>query len=477
MNCNSLDQEAAEGLQSMGTFALGSEGSPVINQQTKDKAPWMIGLREGVIDFGNAFDVYINRMNTEDRLSRTIFAISLTSQVVGINLSVDTYLDALDKGECVSVLDNFFWEKVKNFPQLEGSRVEQSLLCEIIPLKVFNLEIALGGRKLIDTSDIYLLLKESMADVKRKLKKALKKLSEVKSEFYEDLYEKEKARFDFDHVECEFYDLGLKKASISYDDLDVFRTKEVLHYLLGGGLSHNEDPLAQDLALVQEEEVKKRMPHNFKYPDDFRDLCARIIPYRYWKGNEFHLKKAELGCYLHNYYYDMTLEERRAIFDLEVMMELVNDKIRNDFPEKAEESESEETEDCGDIVNDVVGGCFRNVSEFVHDMALKIVNKYYLGSAVNLTLIEITFYDHNLLKKRNAHKALIKALMVWGIIPVLDEKEIAKITNGMAYKMKQLPTDGYQEWNGSFFVNDKKTCSDIGKELGPTIPYHRKTEA
>ena len=87
----------------------------------------------------------------------------------------------------------------------------------------------------------------------------------------------------------------------------------------------------------------------------------------------------------------------------------------------------------------MVGACFRNVSEFVHDKVMKIVNTYYLGSAVNLTLIETTFYDHNLLKKRNAHKALIKALMVWGAIPVLDEKGINALANGMADKYKRLP--------------------------------------
>lgn len=346
MNTNTED---LEGLQQLGTFANDGEGSRVTKEQNNVKAPWMVGLREGVIDFSNAFYTYINRMNTEDRLSRTCFAISLTTLALRSKISVDKYLDALEREECVSVLDNYFWKRVSELPELEGSKVESTLLCEIIPLKEFNLEITLGDRKLNDTKDIYLLLKEIMADLTIKLKKALMKLSEVNSKFYEDLYEKEKALFNFNRVENEFYNLGLKKASISYNDLDEFRTKKVLLFLMGGGLGLNDDPSAQDLALVQEEEVKKRMPHNFKFPDDFKELCARIIHYRTWQGSEFHLKKAELGCYLHNYYYQMTLEERRTIFDLEVMMELVNNKMRKDFPEKAKESESEETEDLKPI--------------------------------------------------------------------------------------------------------------------------------
>ena len=46
----------------------------------------------------------------------------------------------------------------------------------------------------------------------------------------------------------------------------------------------------------------------------------------------------------------------------------------------------------------------------------------------------------------------------------------------MAYKMGQLPTNGYKEWDGNIYFNEKKVCSDIGKDLGPTITYHRKTE-
>ena len=46
----------------------------------------------------------------------------------------------------------------------------------------------------------------------------------------------------------------------------------------------------------------------------------------------------------------------------------------------------------------------------------------------------------------------------------------------MANKLGFLPSAGYMEWNDKSYVNDKKTCMDIGKDLGSTMPYSRKKE-
>ena len=104
------------------------------------------------------------------------------------------------------------------------------------------------------------------------------------------------------------------------------------------------------------------------------------------------------------------------------------------------------------------------------------MNDYHQGIAANLALIEVTLFDHNLLNKRNAHTALLKALMAWDMIDQLSDEELKKTTNGMANKLGFLPSAGYMEWNDKSYVNDKKTCMDIGKDLGSTMPYSRKKE-
>ena len=119
-----------------------------------------------------------------------------------------------------------------------------------------------------------------------------------------------------------------------------------------------------------------------------------------------------------------------------------------------------------------IGECFRVASEFVRQSVFAIVKDYYLGSAANLALVEITLFDHHLLQKRNSHTAFFKSLVAWGIISIANEDELKRIVRALADKHKRLPETGYKDWSGDF-TNDKTICENIGKKLGPTIPYSR----
>ena len=134
------------------------------------------------------------------------------------------------------------------------------------------------------------------------------------------------------------------------------------------------------------------------------------------------------------------------------------------MPDVQRELKSEEQPD------NPIPKCFRNASEFVRQQVKAIVNDFYLGSAANLALIEIVCFDHGLLLKRNNHKAFIETLVAWGAMTCDD---VNKTANNMAYKMMKVPKSGYQEWVGDGYVNDKKTCIDIGKKLEPTMRYSR----
>ena len=165
---------------------------------------------------------------------------------------------------------------------------------------------------------------------------------------------------------------------------------------------------------------------------------------------------------------DSTLEERESIDNVEY--KLLNNEVDDirSFEDLIDEGHSER--------NDDQGKCFKFANDFIRQKVNDVVKTYHHGSTANLTLIEVTLFDHNLLKKRNAHTAFLKTLMSWGIIDQMSDEELKKTTNGMANKLGFLPSDGYMEWSSSNYVNDKKTCSDIGNVLGATIPYCRKKE-
>lgn len=166
---------------------------------------------------------------------------------------------------------------------------------------------------------------------------------------------------------------------------------------------------------------------------------------------------------------DSTREERESIDHVEYKLlnnEVGDIHILEDLIE----------EDHSDRNNDQ-GKCFKFINDDIKEKVAAAVNKFYQGSAANLALLEIVFFDHNLLKKRNAHTALLKCLCAWGAIEQLTPDEMKKHMTAMANKMHALPDEGYREWKLSDYVNDKKTCMDIGDELGEKIKYSRKKEA
>lgn len=116
--------------------------------------------------------------------------------------------------------------------------------------------------------------------------------------------------------------------------------------------------------------------------------------------------------------------------------------------------------------------CFRLSSEFVRQRVCDVVKDCYLGAAANLALIEIAFFDHHLLQKRNSHTAFFKSLVAWGIVCVANKDELNRIVRAIADKHKRLPEEGYKEWSKDF-TNEKVICENVGKKLGSTIPYNR----
>ena len=183
-----------------------------------------------------------------------------------------------------------------------------------------------------------------------------------------------------------------------------------------------------------------------------------------------------LGNINHFYHY-----EGSVTYNGTVNYNAENGGRQQDWAE-AEEAEFEEAADlapvkaAGETADEeqdysaAVGKCFRNTSAFVREKVKEAVEKYYRGVAANLTLIEVTLFDHCLIYKRNSHTPLVRSLIAWGILGKMSEVEVKKLSNLMASKYQEIPKGGYKVWD-KYHENDKTLCADIGANLGPTIPY------
>ena len=176
--------------------------------------------------------------------------------------------------------------------------------------------------------------------------------------------------------------------------------------------------------------------------------------------NEFH---PQIGVYN-----DDILNEEKIISNLKdiYMYDYITSEIKRqkEILRKMQEPQKAVKYDSHDLsMGDAKLKSFPNDNKFVRDKVKEIITEFYDGSYVSLALIEIAFFYHNYIDKINQHTTFLKDLRELKLI-VATDKDIAKIANAMADKMKHLPKTTYTEWD-DIYRNEIKKCSDIGKKL------------
>ena len=120
--------------------------------------------------------------------------------------------------------------------------------------------------------------------------------------------------------------------------------------------------------------------------------------------------------------------------------------------------------------------CFKFYSPFVRERVREAIKECGSEKA-KLALLEVTLYDHGLLKNRNDHTPFLRQLVDWGMLPNISnaedkEGEFKKTVNGVRTKAKNLESvKGYMDWGEN--SNDRVFCEALGKILGEEIPYRR----
>lgn len=141
--------------------------------------------------------------------------------------------------------------------------------------------------------------------------------------------------------------------------------------------------------------------------------------------------------------------------------------------EDTEEDQPEDNEGDDDGLA-TVKKCFKFTNEFTKEKVKTILDLYYQNSNPELAVIEIALYDHDLLRNRNDHKPFLEALAAWGLLDIANDEVMKTMLSSIRHKHSSLPKEGgYKGW-GPKFQNEKNTCTNIGNELGETMPYRYK---
>ena len=366
----------------------------------------------------------------------------------------------------IQELPDYNVDEVSNVRNYTGTGKLQYEMSRFGDRKIIDVLKELFGEEKLNGTFSELYENHILAKTKRMAKKSkeiVDMVNDTTPEIFENNFPNLLKRYDWTEVETK-YQKDKKMHNITMNWLQERQERELKNVLEMDIMHYADEPSTQAIENSDYPYHRRFLPHKFKNTPEYQEAYTKFMKFATRQDGMIVPNLGEYGKYIAININKFRPEQKKALFEIIRIFELIC--------EDAEQISQESTEVKAPPTANT--GCFRFVNDFVKSTVSDIVNTYYLGSAANLALIETAFYDHNLLLKRNSHRAFVKALIAWGTLPDTNEDAIAKIANGMANKMMALPSSGYEEWDENNYGNDKKTCTDIGMKLGTTMPYSRK---
>ena len=366
----------------------------------------------------------------------------------------------------IQELPDYNVDEVSNVRNYTGTGKLQYEMSRFGDRKIIDVLKELFGEEKLNGTFSELYENHILAKTKRMAKKSkeiVDMVNDTTPEIFENNFPNLLKRYDWTEVEMK-YQKDKKMHNITMNWLQERQERELKNVLEMDIMHHADEPSTQAIENSDYPYHRRFLPHKFKDTSDYQESYSKFMEFATRQDGMIVPNLGEYGKYIAININKFRPEQKKALFEIIRIFELIC--------EDAEQISQESTEVKAPPTANT--GCFRFVNDFVKSTVSDIVNTYYLGSAANLALIETAFYDHNLLLKRNSHRAFVKVLIGWGALPKMDKDAISKIANGMANKMMALPSSGYEEWDENNYGNDKKTCTDIGMKLGTTMPYTRK---
>jgi hypothetical protein len=282
-------------------------------------------------------------MPTRNPYSHFCYALNVELTAEEVIQALKKYLAELERGECREVLciekkmmRKEYWQK--------GGLLRRNLLSMRERLKCEKMIAAILKVQSDACYDDFIeRLENSYAEVARLLGEIHRKMTrQTYGQFYKHL----KSQHDAEPVMMAYDEWMMNEGDNTFKTLKGKQTWTVASFLIREKrpLRYMRVPTESEINEVQMALVLEYKPWGMEYPEDFRMQCARFRRFNSWENHILKLDYEILGKYLFQNYYKMTNEDRKALFDMDIMLELINRDIAKVMPveEKEEKKDKEE---------------------------------------------------------------------------------------------------------------------------------------
>ena len=174
---------------------------------------------------------------------------------------------------------------------------------------------------------VYHHLKESLDELRELLAEAENAMMHCDPAIFERFFYIEEQHYSSSGVARRFetwlYDNG-------YPDIDKLRELQaqvVAETLKMGVLDFAKTPSQKEIDEVNRDTLKGLLPYDFEMTADFIVACAKWRRFMHWDGPLLMINYKKYGKYIQNHYYDFNDEQLQAIFELDMMVHLINDEL------------------------------------------------------------------------------------------------------------------------------------------------------
>ena len=167
-------------------------------------------------------------------------------------------------------------------------------------------------------------IEKQVALLNRMLKEAQQRSEAAPPSFFANFYRHLKSHYDWRLVMARYEKWKRDVGGLNFDMLKDKQTLEVADFLKRKILHFTQKPSGREIRKVDLDKVVPHLPYGYELPKEFKNCCARFKRFILWVGDILKIDYEMYGNYLFMYYFDLTADERQAIIELDIMLDLIH---------------------------------------------------------------------------------------------------------------------------------------------------------
>ena len=323
----------ADWLQPAGTDCTACSGSQM-RQLT---------LRSKILTLIEALNTYNEQQTDDDDFQTAYKALFFARCMEGIKNDLTTHLANLEKRDFEELLSPDFFQIMREVQWLKDTRLEKELLSmKDEPLKAFDIDEEVDGHPTKTAADLYLWMVQNIKEISSLFRAIRKITAKLPPESFAASYEKQCMKIDMEPLQEFYNDKMVSVGKPTFRRLRAFRTRLVADFINTKVFRFALNPTTEEINEVDFERVKREVPPDYKFVDDFTKYCAVFRKMIRWEGVSLIIDKEDYGKYLCLHMSKMKVAELLEFFKVEKLMAMINEAIENLPPEELEKAHREE---------------------------------------------------------------------------------------------------------------------------------------